>query len=155
MFLIRLANACKRTPRLCLSVTYRVSSVRAVADAMVKRDTPVRERAAKVGVTVAPTPAGLRAIIADDGASPAARLRARAALRTHQKITQTKVARAEENSRRPTEQQTRKQRSSPMSERAAKAGVVVAEAKAGNSDRRRHQKSVQKKVARAEQQVTF
>ena len=142
---------------MCLFVTYRVSSVRAEADAMVKRDTPVRERAAKVGVTVAPTPAGLRAIIADDGASPAARLRARAALRTHQhqKITQTKVARAEENSRRPTEQQTRKQRSSPMSERAAKAGVVVAEAKAGNSDRRRHQKSVQKKVARAEQQVTF
>ena len=113
----------------------RVASVRAEADAMLKRDTPVRERAAKAGATVAPTPAGLRAIIADDGASPAARLRARAALRTHQKITHTKVAQAVENSRRPTEQQTRKQRSSPISERAAKAGVIVAEAKAGNSDR--------------------
>ena len=61
-----------------------------------KRATPIKERAAKVGVALKPTPAGVRAVLADDGASPAARTRAKTALRAHQMGAVMKVARAEQ-----------------------------------------------------------
>ena len=117
-----------------------------------KRKTPIKERAAKAGVAIAPTLTGVRDILADEGASPAARTCAKKALRAHQMGVVMKVTRAEENAQRPPEQQTKQQRGTPILERAAKAGVQLPPAE---QDKRKHQKLVWKKVARAEQQVTF
>ena len=131
-----------------------------------KRETPIKERAAKVGVALKPTPAGVRAVLADDGASPAARTRAKTALRAHMKGAQVKVARAEQRAIEqpaPVQQQQR-HITVAMQERAAAAGVelpaVPDTSSAGGSDEAKaalgkHKKAVQKKVARAEQQVTF
>ena len=131
-----------------------------------KRATPIKERAAKVGVALKPTPAGVRAVLADDGASPAARTRAKTALRAHQMGAVKKVARAEQRAIEqpaPAQQQQR-QSTVPMQERAAAAGVelpaVPDTSAAGGSDEAKaalgkHQKAVRQKIARAEQQVTF
>ena len=59
-----------------------------------KRATPIKERAAKVGVALKPTPAGVRAVLADDGASPAARTRAKTALRAHHEWELSEESRA-------------------------------------------------------------
>ena len=66
-----------------------------------KRKTPIKERAAKAGVAIAPTPTGVRDILVDEGASPAARTCAKKALRAHQMGVVMKVTRAEENAQRP------------------------------------------------------
>ena len=88
-----------------------------------KRTTPILERAAKVGVALEPTPAGVHGIIADDGASPAARARAKFALRAHMKGAQVKAARAEKRALEQPAQQ--RLRTAPMQERAAAAGVEL------------------------------
>ena len=129
-----------------------------------KRATPTKERATKVGVALKPTPAGVNAVLADDGASPAARTRAKLALRAQMKGAQVKVARAEQRAiEQPAPAQQQQRRSTvPMQERVAAAGVELPAAPdtsaAGGSDKakaalRKHQKAVRQKVARAEQQV--
>ena len=129
-----------------------------------KRTTPIPERAAKVGVVLKPTPTGVRAVLADDGASPAACTRAKTALRAHQMAAVLKVTRAEKRALEqpaPAQQQQRRSKV-PMQERAAAAGIELpAESDtsaAGGSDEakaalRKHQKVLRQKVARAEQQV--
>ena len=130
-----------------------------------KRATPIKERAAKVGVALKLTPAGVRAVLADDGASPAARTRAKTALRAHMKGAQVKVARAEQRAIEqpaPVQQQQR-HITVAMQERAAAAGVELpatpdTSAAGGGSDDAKaalwkHQKAVRQKIARAEQQV--
>ena len=129
-----------------------------------KRTTPIPERAAKVGVVLKPTPTGVRAVLADDGASPAACTRAKTALRAHQMAAVLKVTRVEKRALEqpaPAQQQQRRSKV-PMQERAAAAGIELPAGSdtsaAGGSDEakaalRKHQKVLRQKVARAEQQV--
>ena len=60
-----------------------------------RRTTPVKERAAKCGVQLPPTPSGVREAI--QSGSPIAKETARKVLQRHQKACHQKVARAEES----------------------------------------------------------
>jgi hypothetical protein len=79
----------------------RWSKVKQTADASAdvkrpRRESPVRERATKVGVAISDnTPQGLRETIANPGASPCAARYARRLLHQHQKAARSCVALAE------------------------------------------------------------